>query len=140
MVGGEKLTTNGVDLEFESIDDLDALLNAIPPHIVDPLREEGVSRPELLEVVMDLGRIPEARYADGEQRLSPLEVTPEQIDYVVTRVGEFNDDNRAGIERTLHRISCIRNRQGRIVGITCRVGRAVFGTMRIIEDRALTRG
>jgi stage III sporulation protein SpoIIIAA len=134
MVGGEKLTTNGVDLEFESIDDLDALLNAIPPHIVDPLREEGVSRPELLEVVMDLGRIPEARYADGEQRLSPLEVTPEQIDYVVTRVGEFNDDNRAGIERTLHRISCIRNRQGRIVGITCRVGRAVFGTMRIIED------
>ncbi len=121
-------------LGFQVTDDLDALLSALPPHIVEPLRERFHLRPELLEIVMDLGRPPEARFADGEQVLSALEVTPEQIDYVVTRVGEFNDDNRAGVERTLHRISCIRNRQGRIVGITCRVGRAVFGTMRIIED------
>ena len=132
LTNGDALTSTGIGLE--PTDDLDALLSALPPHIVEVLRDEEKNRPELLEIVMDLGRVPEARYADGEQALSPLEVTPEQIDHVVARIGEFNDDNRAGIERTLHRISCIRNRQGRIVGITCRVGRAVFGTMRIIED------
>ena len=127
-----------MNASVEAIDDLDALWSALPPHIVEPLRERVHLRPELLEIVMDLGRAPEARYADREQVLSALEVTPEQIDYVVMRVGEFNDDNRAGIERTLHRISCIRNRQGQIVGITCRVGRAVFGTMRIIEDLVIS--
>jgi stage III sporulation protein SpoIIIAA len=134
MAGKEILNAGTYDSENEVTSDLDALLAALPPHIVDPLREDEDGRPELVEIVMDLGRPPEARYANGERLLSPLEVTPEQIEYVVTRVGEFNDDNRAGIERTLHRVSCIRNRQGRIVGITCRVGRAVFGTMKIIED------
>jgi stage III sporulation protein SpoIIIAA len=115
------------------IDDLDALLNILPPHISEPLWERE-DRHELLEVVMDLGRPPEARFPEQEVILSPLEVTAEDIEYVVSRVGVFSGDNRAGIERTLHRISAIRNRQGRIVGLTCRVGRAVFGTMRIIED------
>ena len=109
------------------------LLAALPPHIADPIRERG-DNAGLLEIVMDLGRRPEARYPGREVVLSEKEITAEDIEYVVTRIEEFGDDNRAGIERTLHRISCIRNRRGKIVGLTCRVGRAVFGTIQVIED------
>jgi stage III sporulation protein SpoIIIAA len=114
-------------------DDLEALLDVLPPHVQEPLtrREDSF---ELLEIVLDLGRVPEARYPEREVILSERETTQEDLDYVVSRIGEFTTDNRAGIERTLHRISAIRNRRGRIVGLTCRVGRAVFGTIRIIED------
>src|SRR3954463_948947 len=114
-------------------DDLDLLIDALAPHIGDPVR----SRPdkhELLEVVMDLGRLPEARFPNREVVLSEREVTESDIDYVVARISEFGEDNRAGIERTLHRIWCIRTRRGRIVGLTCRVGRAVFGTIATIEE------
>jgi stage III sporulation protein SpoIIIAA len=114
-------------------DDLDQLLEVLPPHICDPL-EALQDRRELLEVVMDLGREPEARMPGRESLLSTHAVREEDIEYVVQRIGAFGDDNRAGIERTLHRISAIRNREGRIVGITCRVGRAVFGTVAIIRD------
>ncbi len=114
-------------------DDLDALLDILPPHIRQPLCQQS-DNSELLEVVLDLGRPPEARFPKREVVLSPQEVSEQDIDYVVSRIGSFGDDNRAGIERTLHRISAIRNRKGRIVGLTCRVGRAVFGTIRIIED------
>jgi len=114
-------------------DDLDQLLAVLPPHICDPLQALQ-DKKELLEVVMDLGREPEARLPGREVLLSTHTVTEEDIDYVVQRIGMFGDDNRAGIERTLHRISAIRNREGRIVGITCRVGRAVFGTVAIIRD------
>jgi stage III sporulation protein SpoIIIAA len=114
-------------------DDLDQLLEVLPPHICDPLQALQERR-ELLEVVMDLGREPEARLPGREVLLSTHSVREEDIEYVVQRIGAFGDDNRAGIERTLHRISAIRNREGRIVGITCRVGRAVFGTVAIIRD------
>jgi len=114
-------------------DDLDAMLDVLPPHVRDPLRERPDNF-ELLEVVLDLGRLPEARYPEQELTLSDREVTQPDLDHIVSRIGEFTTDNRAGIERTLHRISAIRNRHGRIVGLTCRVGRAVFGTIRIIED------
>jgi stage III sporulation protein SpoIIIAA len=114
-------------------DDLDALLDALPPYISEPVRH-GEGRSELLEVVMDLGRRPEARYPGRDVFLSPKEVTAEDIEYVVSRIGAFGDDNRAGIERTLHRISAIRNRKGRIVGLSCRVGRAVFGTITLIKE------
>src|ERR671933_542802 len=114
-------------------DDLDQLLEVLPPHICDPL-EALQDRRDLLEVVMDLGREPEARMPGREVLLSTHAVREEDIDYVIQRIGAFGDDNRAGIERTLHRISAIRNREGRIVGITCRVGRAVFGTITIIRD------
>src|SRR5918912_708879 len=114
-------------------DDLDQLLEVLPPHICDPL-EALQDRRDLLEVVMDLGREPEARLPGREVLLSTHAVRDEDIDYVIQRIGAFGDDNRAGIERTLHRISAIRNREGRIVGITCRVGRAVFGTVAIIRD------
>src|ERR671934_338127 len=114
-------------------DDLDQLLEVLPPHICDPLQALQERR-DLLEVVMDLGREPEARLPGREVLLSTHSVREEDIDYVIQRIGVFGDDNRAGIERTLHRISAIRNREGRIVGITCRVGRAVFGTVAIIRD------
>ncbi len=89
----------------------------------------------VIEVVMDLGRKPEARFGSGgEEVLLGREIGPEDIQYVVEHVGSFGEDNRAGIERTLHRISAIRNRNGKIVGLTCRVGRAVFGTIEIVDD------
>jgi len=114
-------------------DDLDALLDILPPHIRKPLCEQK-DLSELLEVVLDMGRPPQARFPRQEVTLNPEEVGEGDIDYVVSRIGSFGDDNRAGIERTLHRISAIRNREGRIIGLTCRVGRAVFGTIRVIED------
>ena len=114
-------------------DDLEALLDILPPHIRQLLcQQEDIS--QLLEVILDLGRPPEARFPQREVVLNSKEVDQEGIDYVASRVSNFGDDNRAGIERTLHRISAIRNRKGRIVGLTCRVGRAVFGTIKIIED------
>ncbi|MFC1924815.1 R3H domain-containing nucleic acid-binding protein [Chloroflexota bacterium] len=115
------------------IDDLDALLDILPPFISGQLHQRG-DRSELLEVVMDLGRPPEARFFNYEIVLSPKDIVQQDIEYVTSQIGAFGDDNRAGIERTLHRISAIRNRQGRIVGLTCRLGRAVFGTMKLIED------
>ncbi|HHN93374.1 MAG TPA: AAA family ATPase, partial [Anaerolineae bacterium] len=114
-------------------DDLDALLSVLPEDIRVALQRVG-RRDELLEVILDLGRVPTARYTDGEVVLRDSEVTRDEIHYVVERVGEFDADNRAGIARTLHRIAAIRNRKGAIVGITCRVGRAVYGTIAIIQD------
>ena len=114
-------------------DDLDALLVALPPRVLEPLRSLN-DHENLLEVVLDLGRLPEARFPGREVVLSQQEVTESDLEYVVARIGEFGDDNRAGIERTLHRISAIRNRKGRIVGLTCRIGRAVYGTITIIRD------
>jgi stage III sporulation protein SpoIIIAA len=114
-------------------DDLQALVNVIPPTVADSVAGANNSD-NLIEVVMDLGRRPMARFTDGERELSSEEVARADIDYVVTRIGDFDADNRAGLERTLHRISGIRNRRGSIVGLTCRVGRAVYGTIDIIQD------
>src|SRR3989454_6471926 len=114
-------------------DDRDTLIDVLPLPLAASVRSRD-NNFELLEIVLDLGRPPEARYPDDEVLLSEAEVSEDDIDYLLSRIGEFTSDNRAGIERTLHRISCIRNRKGRIVGLTCRVGRAVFGTIRIIED------
>ena len=114
-------------------DDLDVLLAALPPEIVSAIHELA-DRLSLIEVVMDLGRRPEARYPDSEVELLEREIGEADIGYVVDHIGSFGDDNRAGIERTLHRISAIRNRNGKIVGLTCRIGRAVYGTIEIIAD------
>src|SRR5712691_327019 len=116
--------------------ELDLLFQALPPHInraVKSLDHQGL----LLEVVLDLGREPEARFPDHEVILDDTPVTSEDLEFVATRVGSFGDDNRAGIERTLHRISAIRNRSGQIVGLTCRVGRAITGTIDIIKDMVI---
>ena len=117
----------------ETTDDLDALMDALPPEICERLRSFA-SRKDLLEVVMDLGRRPEARFTHGEESLLDREITEADIAHVIDHIGVFGDDNRAGIERTLHRISAIRNRSGKVVGLTCRIGRAVFGTIDIIRD------
>jgi len=114
-------------------DDLDALLAVLPPRVRIALEQERMVS-GLLEIVLDLGRLPEARYPDAALALGSDAVTAEDIAYVVGRIGAFGDDNRAGIERTLHRISAIRNRRGHVVGLTCRVGRAVRGTVGLIRD------
>ncbi len=114
-------------------DDLEALLVALPPEIHDAVNRLD-NRSELLEIVMDLGRLPEGRFPEGEVILSTQPVTYADLEYVVERIGEFGDDNRAGIERTLHRISALRNRKGKIVGLTCRIGRAVLGSIALIRD------
>jgi stage III sporulation protein SpoIIIAA len=118
---------------LETTDDLDDLMAALPEEIVARLRSFA-NRADLLEVVMDLGRHPEARFTHGEERLLDREITEADIAHVIDHIGAFGDDNRAGIERTLHRISAIRNRAGKVVGLTCRIGRAVFGTIDIIRD------
>lgn len=114
-------------------DDLDLLMVVLPPHIREPL-EQHMQVDNLLEIILDLGREPEARFPGTYDTITEQPVTEEDIEYVVSRVGAFGDDNRAGITRTLHRISALRNRQGRIVGLTCRVGRSVYGTIDIIRD------
>src|SRR6266511_1550235 len=114
-------------------DDIELLLDILPPDIREWI--EGQNDLEnLLEVVCDLGREPEARYPGKTNVMQHRPATPEDLEYVTRRVGAFGKDNRAGIERTLHRISAIRNRRGGIVGLTCRVGRAVYGTIDIIRD------
>ena len=117
----------------ETTDDLDALMESLPPEICERLRGLA-NRTDLLEVVMDLGRRPQARFTTGEEDLLDREITEADIAHVIDHIGVFGDDNRAGIERTLHRISAIRNRNGKVVGLTCRVGRAVYGTIDIIND------
>jgi len=114
-------------------DDLHDLLQILPPPIGQALLAANRTE-DLLEIVLDLGRIPSARYVNGEVQLATTEITPEDLTYTVGRVRDFDADNRAGIERTLHRISAIRNRRGNIVGLTCRVGRAVYGTTDVIKD------
>jgi stage III sporulation protein SpoIIIAA len=117
----------------ESIDDLDVLLAALPPEIVAAVNRLE-DKQALIEVVLDLGRRPEARFPDSEVTLLDREIGEADIAHVVDHIGTFGDDNRAGIERTLHRISAIRNRNGKIVGLTLRIGRAVYGTIEIIGD------
>jgi stage III sporulation protein SpoIIIAA len=124
-----KTTTTDPSQEVE----LFALLDNLPPHIRQPLVQQADIN-ELLEVVIDLGRPPEARFPAREMEINPQEINQDDIDYITSRISAFGGDNRAGIARTLHRISAIRNRAGKIVGLTCRVGRAVMGTVKIIED------
>ncbi len=126
-----KLDTSKVALKIT--DDLDLLLKVLPSRIQESLRVLGRAS-ELIEIVMDLGRLPEARFVTDEVYLSPEEITLEDLQNVIKSIGDFGADNRAGIERTLHRISAIRNRRGDVIGLTCRVGRAVYGVIDIIED------
>lgn len=114
-------------------DDLHDLLQILPATIGQALLAANRTE-DLLEIILDLGRVPTARYVNGEVQLTNTEISPEDLTYVVGRVRDFDADNRAGIERTLHRISAIRNRRGTIVGLTCRVGRAVYGTTDVIKD------
>ncbi|MDY7014307.1 MAG: R3H domain-containing nucleic acid-binding protein [Cyanobacteriota bacterium] len=124
---------NRIEKRMEKTDDLNRLVDIFPDNIRQKL-EEHSSKDSLVEVVMDLGRLPEVRFPEGAQYLSQTPVSKQDLDYTIERVGSFSGDNRAGIERTLHRISALRNRQGEIIGLTCRVGRAIFGTIETIRD------
>ena len=119
------------------VDNIDADLSALIEVIPKPIQEKLLATEnvnDLLEVVLDLGRSPEARFLNKTELLDVKEVSSEDIDFSLSKVGIFGADNRAGLERTLHRISAMRNRSGKIVGLTFRVGRAVLGTIKIIED------
>ncbi|MEK6410089.1 MAG: R3H domain-containing nucleic acid-binding protein [Acidobacteriota bacterium] len=127
------MVTTISEKENVSTDNLDLMLAVLPGRIREGLAR-AANMESLIEVVLDLGRQPEARYTAHAQYLDDSLVTREDLQYVASRVGQFTRDNRAGIERTLHRISAMRNRLGEIVGLTCRVGRAIYGTVDIIRD------
>ena len=125
MTSNRKKTTSHVD-------DIHFLVSTLPGDLQAALRKLPLE--QLVEIVMDLGRVPEARFPDKVTRLSEKLVSHEELSHVLAHVGEFTDDNRAGIERTLHRISAIRNRKGQVVGLTLRAGRAIFGTIELLRD------
>jgi stage III sporulation protein SpoIIIAA len=112
---------------------IDLLLETLPARLAGQLAHHE-QKEQLIEIVLDLGRLPEARFRRDQSFLSEFEVTRDDLDYVTGRIGQFGEDNRAGIPRTLHRISAIRNRAGTVIGLTCRVGRAIYGTIEIIRD------
>lgn len=116
-----------------TVDDIDLLLLVLPEPIRAKVAHDGELQ-HLLEVVLDLGRLPEARYEGKTVYLLDTPIIREDLQFIVARVGTFTHDNRAGIPRTLHRISALRNRMGDVIGLTCRVGRAVFGTVEIVKD------
>ena len=132
MVGAEN--AENVDLgRTQMTDDLDILLEIFPDFIRDRLNQHP-QLGNLIEVVMDLGRLPEARFPSGSEYLSQTPISLADLEYSISHVGSFSGDNRAGIEKTLHRISGMRNRKGEVIGLTCRVGRAIFGTINMIRD------
>jgi stage III sporulation protein SpoIIIAA len=114
-------------------DDLNQLLDILPQYISIPLKKHP-KQEQLIEIVLDIGRRPEARFSDGASYLSYRTIVWQDLDFILKRLGKFSGDNRAGIEKTLHRISSLRNRQGSVIGLTCRIGRALFGTVSIIRD------
>lgn len=117
----------------EFLNDLQLLINVLPPRIVDELRKTDLTH--IIEVVLDIGRMPEIRHLDRTlEYLGETEVTQDDIDYITDRIEDFTSDNRTGIPGTLHRISAIKNRKGKTIGLTCRIGRVVTGTIACIED------
>ncbi|CAN1772699.1 Protein SEEDLING PLASTID DEVELOPMENT 1 [Linum perenne] len=113
--------------------ELDRLLSLLP----EQMRARVLEHPELsglVEVVLDLGRPPLARFPSGDFVLSDSAITLQDLQFAASQVGDFAVDNRAGISRTLHRISAIRNRKGEIIGLTCRVGRAIHGSASLLRD------
>jgi stage III sporulation protein SpoIIIAA len=114
-------------------EDLEKLLETLPTFIKDHVNDH-FSKDKIIEIIMDLGRRPEARFTTGPEYLSNKIISWQDLEYTTKRISKFSNENRAGIERTLHRISCIRNRQLLITGLTCRVGRAVFGTISLARD------
>ncbi len=134
VAGGGSLTEADSAFGANFPEELELLISTLPHQLYAAVRNLSPEHGDLLEIVLDLGREPEARFESAEVILDAAPVSAEDIAYVAGRVGAFGGDNRAGIARTLHRISAIRNRRGEIVGLTCRVGRAVTGRVEIIRD------
>ena len=119
------------DIQFQN--DLDRLIEVLPPKITKLLNHEALN--DVIELVLDVGRLPEIRHASGKiESLNCEPIVYDDLDYITSRIPEFTSDNRSGIAGTLHRISAIRNRQGRVIGLTCRIGRVVTGTIACIKD------
>ena len=114
-------------------DNLQQILDILPEFLSDPIQSHPFKE-ELIEIVLDIGRRPEARFANGAEYLSYRTIVWKDLEYILKRLGKFSGDNRAGIEKTLHRVSALRNRKGGIIGLTCRIGRAIFGTVSIVSD------
>lgn len=118
---------------MKSNNDLENLIEKLPFFIQENVTNH-VSRDQLIEIILDLGRKPEARFINAPEYLSQKIISWQDLEYTTKRINKFSNENRAGIERTFHRISCIRNRQFLITGLTCRVGRVIFGTISVIRD------
>ncbi len=119
------------DVQFHS--DLDRLIGILPEKVKRHINYENMK--DVIEIVLDVNRLPEIRHSGGKIDCFGIEpITGEDISYITQRVAEFTSDNRSGIPGTLHRISAIRNRQGKIIGLTCRIGRVVTGTIACIKD------
>lgn len=122
------------DVQFHS--DLDRLIEILPEKVTRHITYENMN--DVIEIVLDIGRLPEVRHSGGKIDCFGCEpITDADITYITQRVQEFTTDNRSGIPGTLHRISAIRNRQGKIIGLTCRIGRVVTGTIACIKDYIL---
>ena len=113
--------------------DLEKLFDKLPFFLSNSLKTHFCTT-QLIEIVLDLGRRPEARFSIGPEYISQKIISWQDLDYITKRISKFSNENRAGIERTLHRISCIRNRQFLVTGLTCRIGRSIFGAISIIRD------
>ena len=113
--------------------DLEKLFDKLPFFLSNSLKTHFCTT-RLIEIVLDLGRRPEARFSIGPEYISQKIISWQDLDYITKRISKFSNENRAGIERTLHRISCIRNRQFLVTGLTCRIGRSIFGAISIIRD------
>ena len=123
-----KMTSN---LQFQH--DLERLIEIMPQKVSSNLTLEELE--DVIEIVLDIGRPPEIRHSSGKiDKLPTDNVSDSDISFITSHLQEFTHDNRSGIPGTLHRISAIRNRQGRIVGLTCRIGRVVTGTIACIKD------
>ena len=133
LPGGFLLTSDRIESPDQNLNELNLLLNVLPKHITDTINSL-TNKSDLLEVVMDLGRLPEARLINENLILDDNTISKDDLANLVQKIGFIGEDNRAGIEGTLHRVSVIRNRRGQIVGATCRVGRAISGSATTIED------
>ncbi len=119
------------NLQFQN--DVEKLISIMPPKITSSLGYDKLE--DVIEIVLDIGRVPEIRHAGGKiEKIGSELITDEDITFVTSHLQEFTHDNRSGIPGTLHRISAIRNRQGKVVGLTCRIGRVVTGTIACIKD------
>lgn len=129
-----RLEESFLDSDFYS--DLDKLIKVLPPNITGEMKKLKLD--DIVEVVLDIGRRAELRHLDKSiEYLGQEYITQQDIDYVISKIDDFTSDNRSGIPGTLHRISAIRNRKGKVIGLTCRVGRVVTGTINCIEDLVL---
>lgn len=119
------------NLQFQN--DLDRLLEVLPERVRRLVNYDQME--DVIEIVLDIGRTPEIRHSNGKiEYLGSDFVTEDDINYITSHIQEFTSDNRSGIPGTLHRISAIRNRQGKVIGLTCRIGRVVTGTIACIKD------